>query len=733
MEIYKFKAIPTEVRYYNEESAWGCYIFNTYDDIPQTKEGYNGVGIGTLAGKMQMLSLGLEYEVTASLEYNKKYQRYNYVPQTVISIKPKTISQQARFLETIVTKRQAESILKEYPNVIEDVIDGKEIDVKKIKGIGEKTWESIKCRIEKNYVISDILTLLSPLGISIQSIQKLLNYENNPVLLKQKLKNNPYILTKINGIGFKKADEIALKITPNIKVSNYRVVAFVRWYLNSIANDSGDTWVYRKTLDNAVRDNINECYELYEKFMQEQEFGGKMLVLKEDKVGLKYIYDTEYAIVRKLDQLNSVEPVWNIDIDVGIKRAEQELGFLYTDEQKKTIRDCCENNVVIITGQAGTGKSTILRGLIEIYKDYIIACCALSAKAAQRIVEATGHDASTIHRLLGYSNGGFTFDENAPLGCDVLVLDEASMVNAEIFLSLLSAVKSGTKVIICGDDEQLPPIGCANIFHDLLRMDKYSCVKLTKILRQAERSGIITDSRKIRQNEYPIESPEPMIVTGELQDMTYVFRKDKEKMRTLGINTYLKTVEEHGVDDTILITPCKQHRVNCTEELNKIIQDRLIPASSPSVSYGKKEFRVGAKVIQRVNDYEKNVFNGEIGKVIEISDKDKKRGTLTSVKFSDNKVIEYTRSELASLELAYALTVHVTQGSGYDNVIILVDNSHYKLLDSCLLYTAVTRAKKKCLLISEPSAFSMCIKNKASERKTWLSLEENLNCYFAQK
>lgn len=723
METYKFKAVPTDIRYYNEESAWGCYIFNTNDDIPQTKEGYNGVKIGTLAGKMQMLSLGLEYEVTATLEYNKKYQKYNYVPQTVISIKPKTKDQQARFLETIVTKRQAESILSAYPNVVEDVVDGKEIDVNKIKGVGEKTWESIKFRIEKNYVISDILTLLSPLGISIQSIQKLLNYENNPVLLKQKLKTNPYILTKINGIGFKKADEIALKITPSIKVSNYRVVAFVRWYLNSIANDNGDTWVYRITLDNAVRDNINECYELYEKFMQEQEFGGKMLVLKEDKVGLKYIYDTEYAVVKKLDELNSVEPAWDIDIDKGIKQAEQELGFRYTDEQKKTIRDCCEKNVVIITGQAGTGKSTILRGLVDIYKNYKIFCCALSAKAVQRIIEATGHSAKTIHRLLGYSNGSFVFNEKMPLQCDMLVLDEASMVNSEIFLSLLSAVKQGTKVIICGDDEQLPPIGSANIFHDLLRMDRYACVKLTKILRQAERSGIITDSRKIRQNEYPIESPDPHIVTGELQDMTYVFRNDKEKMRSLAINTYLKTVEKNGIDNTIIITPCKQHRVNSTEELNKIVQDKLIPASSPSVSIGKKEFRVGAKVIQRVNDYEKNVFNGEIGKVIEISDKDKKRGTLTSVKFSDNKVIEYTRSELASLELAYALTVHVTQGSGYDNVIILIDSSHYKLLDSCLLYTAVTRAKKKCLLISEPSAFSMCIKNKASERKTWLSLE----------
>ncbi len=399
---------------------------------------------------------------------------------------------------------------------------------------------------------------------------------------------------------------------------------------------------------------------------------------------------------------------------------------MFTDEQKEAIRKCCETNVSLISGQAGTGKSTILRALTTIYKNRMIKCCALSAKAANRIKEATDHDASTIHRLLRYNGGLFECDKNNPLSCEMLIVDEASMINLDIFGNIFEAVKMGTKVVICGDDEQLPPIGCGNIFHDLLKFENYNCCKLTKILRQAEKSGIISDSRKIRQNLFPVERPERKIVTGVLQDMTYAFRNDREEIRDLAIKSYMKSVAGSGIENTIIIMPCKQNRVNCTEEINRIVLDALIPYNGKSLCLGNKEFRVGARVIQRVNNYNNNVFNGEMGTVTDI-DTEK---FIMLVDFGEsvensgnNKVIEYNYDTLGEIELAYALTIHVTQGSGYDNVIVLIDNSHYKLLDSCLLYTAVTRAKKRCLLIAEPSAFEKCINSKASERKTWLMLE----------
>lgn len=725
MELYEFTAIPTAVRFYSEESNFGVYVFNTKDDIPETKYCTNGLRVGVMAGKVQQLELGLEYSVVATLEYNSKYDSHQYNPHTVVALIPKTQDEQMKFLKTQVTKTQAENILAKYPNVVEDVMQGKEIDYSIITGVGKKTWDNIREKIIKNYIISDILVLLQPFGITPKTISKLLKTEPNPVLLKQQIMENPYLLTRIRGIGFRKADKIALAVNPKLRNSEYRMVTFLKWFCRDVADNSGDTWMPLDKLDNAVRDNILECYDLYKDYLDKQTEDNSLLFIENGKVGLRYYYNLEHRIVNLIDTLNSAE-IDNkyINIEEGITEAEKKQGFLFTDEQKDVIRKCCIANVSLISGQAGTGKSTILRALTTIYSGQGIECCALSAKAANRITEATGHYAYTIHRLLGFNGGNFKRNEENPLDCGVLIIDEASMINSEIFESLLSAVHIGTKVIICGDDEQLPPIGSGNIFHDLLKIKRYNCCKLTKILRQAERSGIISDSRKIRQNIFPVDRPEKKIVTGELQDMTYAFRSDRETIRDMAIRVYLRSVAESGVDNTIMIMPCKKNRINCTEEINRIILDELLP-NAKSLCYGKKEFRVGAKVIQRANNYQNKVFNGEMGTVIDINDE----GTAMTVDFGANsddeehKVIEYFGETLKEIELSYALTIHVTQGSGYDNVIVLIDNSHFKLLDSCLLYTAVTRAKKRCLLIAEPSAFETCIKKKASERKTWLSLE----------
>lgn len=726
-EIYEFTIIPQSERYYNEDSNYGVYTFITNDDIPEyydclldpfgdKSETAKG---STLTGKMQQLTIGMEYKVKAHLEYSAKYKSYNYVPQIVSTTTPKTYEQQVNFLKTQVTELQAKNILAVYPNVVEDVMQNKEIDVSLIKGVGEITWEQIKTKILDNYVISDVLSMLQPLGVTYSVIKKLVSDEPNPTLLKQKLLDNPYIMTRIHGLGFKKVDDLALKLNPDLRLSGKRVVAFIRYYLNCIGEDSGHTWVTQNELDNAIRDNINECYAVYESYLEKEKISGAFLYFEDDKIGINSKRYYEMSTVDILKTINSFSPNFNIDIKKGIKEAEKEQGFEYIEEQKQYIEKMCSENVTLLSGLAGTGKTTILRAVLKIYQNYRIGCCALSAKATQRITEATGHPASTIHRLLGYNKIGFGYNSENRMPYDIVVLDEASMVNVPIFYALVSAVKEGAKVIICGDDGQLPPIGYGNMFHDLLNLDIFTCCKLTKILRQAEKSGIITDSKKIRNNENPLKYPQLKVVTGELQDMTYMFRDNREGMRELALKFYFKTVEKDGVDDTIIITPCKQSRCNSSEEINKIIQETLIPDTADKILFGTKEFRVGAKVIQRANNYKKNVFNGEIGYVEKIFTNNKVK--MITVKFG-NKVIDFTQSELATLELAYALTVHVTQGSGYKNVIAIIDNTHFKLLDNCLLYTALTRAKTKCLLLAEPSAYKRCIEHRASERHTWLSL-----------
>ena len=733
-QYYEFNMIPQAERYYNEDTTWGVYFFSTKDDIPELKE-FNedpfnqnsSIGKGcTLTGKMQKLYIGTEYKVKAKLEYSQKYKTYNYIPTIITANVPKTEAQQELFLQSLVTPTQAKTIIEKYPNIINDVIGNNDnVDITCLKGIGKSTWDNIKEKILDNYVISDILSLLQPLGITYNLIRKLINNESNPSLLKQNLLDNPYMMTEIKGLGFKKVDDLAMKLNPDMRVSKQRVYAFIKYYFEEQGNKYGHTWTFETDLNNVVRDNINECYSIFEEVIQTEKRNGLFLIHKDGKIGLSKYYNTEINTYKILKTLNSYKKEWNIDVEKAIKESEEQQGFEFTDEQKDVIKKATEENVIVISGLSGTGKTTITRAILNTYKNYSIGCAALSAKASQRITEATGFPASTIHRMLGWDGKGFIHNYNNPLPYDVILIDECSMISANIFYSLVSAVKQGCKVIMCGDNGQLPPIGYGNIYNDLLEKSNDFCVnKLTKILRQAEKSGIITDSVKIRQGVNPLDKPEIKVVNGELQDMTYMFRENREGIRDLAIKTYLKSIEQTGLDETVIIVPRKSNCDNSTFEINRIIQDELINKKVQGINYGVLTYRIGAKVIQRANNYDKNVFNGEVGYIKNIWKE--KNTQMFSVEFklgNNTKMVTFSQGDLENIDLAYALTCHLSQGSGYKNVITIIDNTHYSLLDSCLLYTAITRAKKKSLLIAEPSAFNRCLKeNKTKTRQTWLSI-----------
>ena len=618
-----------------------------------------------------------------------------------------------------------------YPNIIDDVISGREseIDYHSIHGVGEKSLRRIIDNLKENYGISDVLAMLQPLGITYKMIKKMLSGYSSPEIFKQELKKNPYILTKLKGLGFRRVDDLVLKLYPDMRVSEKRTIAFLRYYFQWLGENEGDTWILVSTFDEMVKEIIPDCFDIYKEIFEQEKETSTFLHIEDNKIGLQQYRRKEFDVIDILKYLNSIQTKFDIDFDNSVKAAEARQGFEYTEEQVESLRKCCASNVSLICGGAGVGKTSLLRGLISIYKNYSIACCALSAKAAQRIFEATAFPAMTIHRLLKYNGVTFAFNAKDRLPQDVIIIDEASMINTSLFLSLLSAIKEGCKVIICGDDGQLPPIGYGNSFHDLLNLDLFPACKLTKIMRQAAKSGIITDAWSIRNNINPLDRYELKTVRGELLDMTYMFREKPEAMRDLAIKLYLSVLEKNGgnVEEIALITPCKRNRTNCTQDINQIILDCLIPAGTVnSIKYGSKEFREGARIIQVVNDYKQDVYNGEMGYIRSICSRDNK-GKKEQVVIAEfgNKTVEYKRSNLDDIELGYCLTVHKMQGSGVQNVIVIIDNTHYKLLDSCLLYTALTRAIKKCLLISEPSAFTRCIKTKASDRRTWLSLIYN--------
>lgn len=762
-EQFEFTARISHERYYNEDSAWGVYSFNTttqlpgcqevtaYNDPFEDKSKHETVFVGTLAGQMQQLWTGSEYKITATYKDNKKYGA-QFNPVTVFAVAPRSKEDQKIFLKSLIAESVADSLLNAYPNVVNDVINGDldAIDYDKVKGVREKTWNKIKGQIIDNYLISDIIVLLRPLGITFTMIKNLLANEPNPALLKQKIENNPYILCSMHGFGFVKVDKLALKLKPELLESRERCAAFISYFLQDLGENKGHTWCSVSILKNAVETTIPECESVFEDILQNNNF----LHTYNDRVGLKLYNELEMkvlSIVKGRIEKVSNSLVENAQIEAGISLAENEQGFSYTEEQKSIIRAVMGQNISFITGKAGTGKSSILRGIIRTYSlaNCSIAACALSAMAAQRITEATNYPAMTIHRTLGCTGPNqFTFNKDNKLGTSVVLMDEASMVNVQIFLAWLEAIDENTKVIICGDYKQLPPIGFGNIFSDLIHiLPKENINELTKVMRQAEMSGILTDANLIRENKNPISEviTSKKLVHGELQDMYYMFRDNRESLHQLALKMFFAAVESDGVDNVGIVVPRKGNCLNSTYELNKDIVTVLLKDEDRKIIYGDKEFKLGCKVVQMVNDYDKGVFNGEVGYISSIDDEHEpakscevtfqsfgiKTNENGEVIYDENnrviyerqeKVITYEGKEIVNLEMAYALTTHKMQGSSRKTVICVIDNTHYKLLDNCMLYTMLTRAKKRCLLCAEPQAFTRCLYTSNNARNTWLSI-----------
>lgn len=744
-EPVKFRGTVTFQRYYNEDSFWGVFVVKTKDELQYSEKidspnifeddrDFEPHYVVTVAGKVQQLYVGSEYEFVAKEVYNSRYESWQYEPITVTALAPSSIESSRLFLASILTENQANVLLKEYPNIIQEIIDGKDnVDVSRLHGIGEKSYCNIKEKIINNYVISDIITLLQPYGVTYSAIKSLLKWEPNSAVLKQKIKDNPYELTHAKGFGFLKVDRLALKLQPELVDSGKRLFAFIKYSLNKAAEEEGHTWVLFNDLYNMIIDSIPQCKDLFDSLVEDKESGffSGYFYIKDDKIGLTKYWSYENSTYNILKELEAYSFGLKIDTKAGIEKAEKQFGYELSEEQKDVVKQIEKNNVVIFTGPAGTGKSTTARAILNSFPSASIACCSLSAKAAQRIQEATGFKATTAHRMLGAGRDGFTYTSENRMPYDVVFIDEASMLNCSLFYCIVSAIKEGAKVIICGDHAQLPPIGAGNVFSDLLHMkNDFSVSVLTKVHRQAEKSGILTDANKIRNGIYPIEEPKPQIMSGEMKDMAYVFRDIKERIQSIAVKQFMRAVEAKGLDNVCCITPRKDTVINSALELNKCIQAEIIDTNNtPCIQGLQNKFYIGDRVIQIENDADRDVFNGEVGFVDDVNPNAKQNDIVMTVRFKStladtDKLVSYTREDLKTILLGYVMTCHKSQGSEYDYVIVVIDNTHYALLDNCLLYTAITRAKKMCILIAQPEAFSRAMKHNFNRnRQTWLRLK----------
>jgi exodeoxyribonuclease V alpha subunit len=638
-------------------------------------------------------------------------------------------TEQRVFLEYVLSDTQINSLYEALENPF-DVIRNNDIPTLiSVKGIGEETAQKIIQRYNDNIGNGLAYVELDSFGLTKYMIDKLIETYGSADIAVQKIQDNPYILIEeVDGIGWKKADEMALNAGMG-KESKKRISACIVHLLKTLVEE-GDTWTTPQELIDVVFEmlDISDTAGFREVLYILQENNIICWDEEKTKISLTQYYELENSIARHLHRLLSCPNDFKLkNSDFAIKEIEEKQGFNFTEEQLQAIKSVVGSQVSIITGGAGTGKSTVVSGVLQILKDLSFAQTALSGRAASRLSEITHEDGYTIHRLLDYHPvHGFRRNENNPLKYNIIILDEISMVGAELFYSLIQAIPNGSKLIMIGDDGQLESIGLCNIFKDMLNSEVIPVARLTKIHRQAAKSAIITESVKVRNHEQLVSHKwVGNEVRGELQDLELNIYEDSILSQKKIIEKFTEIYENRcsNINDIQIVVPMRYKGDIATLALNKIVQNIVNP-------FGKNEIQIiqttkgdeieyklreGDKVIITKNNYKTltvdgeccSVFNGNKG-IIESIDKSKKEMIIDFEQYG--KVI-IAKKFWRDVDLGYALTCHKLQGSEADNVIIGLDYTARGLLTKEWLYTAITRAKKYCVLCGETNALTYCITN----------------------
>ena len=765
---FYFEALITDSIYcapdkYTPYTYFNICKFETTSPIPNLNyDKKYGKMYGKLLGKTIELLPMKRYKVQALPEHNEQYNEWQYKIIKIWEMEENTNDTLNSYLKFFTTENYYNIITKTDPDFVNKVISDENYKGERFKGMRQKSYDKLleDLRSYKDYM--PLITKFSQFPeISLSAILNMEGIASNPKQAFDMIKDDPYILTKLSGFGWKRVDKIAKALNPDSETSTQRLISFCTYALEEIANasDGGHTWIFinnpmdiKHSMAHLIKDNVPECqscvrdYFSSERDLTKTKGCGTKFYVDNEKIGLAKYYNSEKGILKHLNRIQNGEHLKpKIDFETAIKNTDKWMSdkvgeeVHLTDEQIDAVRATLDNDVVILTAHAGAGKSTTIKGIIELWQGYEISCCALAAKAAIRIEEVSGRPASTIHRLLEFKQGHFSRDENFPLTSDIVIVDECSMINISLFLSLLKAVSSQSKVIFVFDDAQLPAIGAGSVAKDLLG-SSFCIKKLTKIHRQAAKSGIKIDANNIRQqidvfsNDYDFDGRLPKeIVHGEKNDMHYFNLRDRSDIHSQVLDIYGNLILDISRDKPVkpdeitIIVPMKSNMENCTDSFNKEIQDFLLKEEKQYIINGKYQdkensprvFKKGCRIIRRKNDYERMVFNGEVGTLSEISQ------DLSSfiVKFDDGRKEEFPARELASFDLAYALTVHSMQGSENRVIIFVMDSRHNILLDSTLFYTAVTRAKEENYVVFQPSAYKAALTtDKVCARQTFLPL-----------
>ena len=597
------------------------------------------------------------------------------------------------------------------------VIDQAPQRLLEIAGLGEKKVEKlVECwRTQRS--IREVMIFLRSHGVSPAYAQRIYKTYGDQSI--EKVKENPYNLAKdVFGMGFKLADLVAQKLGFALH-SPQRIAAGIEFVLWDLSNEGhtcypeGDFPALAKgALDVEVPLIEAEVTALVEK---------DRLVRKDGMIWLKPFFAYEARISRDLMTLcQSAQAIRSIDAPKAADWAEEQLKIRFATQQKEAVVKALTDKVHIITGGPGTGKSTITNAILRVAEKLTgkILLAAPTGRAAKRLTQITRKKAFTIHALLemDFASGGFKRGRDNLLDCDLLIVDEASMIDTPLLFHLLRAIPSRARLLFVGDIDQLPSVGPGTVLRDIIQSELIGVTRLTEIFRQAKGSKIITNAHRINQGEFP------SIFTEEGSDFHFIEAQTPEAIKEVILQLVSKEIPEKWkfdrVEEIQVLSPMKKGIIG-SEMLNEALQTLLNPSDKPLFRAGRK-FHVADKVMQIRNNYDKKVFNGDIGRIATIDAAEQKITVLF-----DERSVEYDFSELDELLLAYATSVHKYQGSECPCIVIPIHTTHFKLLHRNLLYTAVTRGKKQVYLVGTKRAIAIAIHNDQVQKR-YTGLEKAL-------
>jgi len=673
-------------------------------------------GLLTITGELAKIAPGERVEVNGYWVTHKQYGKQFKIVDSK-SIQPTTADGIRKYLGSGLIKglgpAKAAMIVDHFGEDTLTVIDKTPNRLSEVKGIARKTIGVIRSGWEEQKHIQEVMQFLIGHNVSMAYAVKIYKtYGNEAIRL---VTENPYRLsTDIWGIGFKTADKIAMNLGVD-PGDPARVQAGIRYVLESEAED-GHVFVPFDALVESCDDFLDVDPAAIATGLDTL-VEAEVAIRREDRIYLQPLYYAEQGIARHVARLADHQrtPPSSERIDEHIQHIEKERGIAFNAEQREAIHHSASRSVMAITGGPGTGKTTCVQGIVYLFTRVggKVLLAAPTGRAAKRLSEVTGAEAKTVHRLLEFNPGVMEFGRNADnrLEADLVILDESSMVDTAMMNALLRAVKTAARFIMVGDVDQLPSVGAGNVLRDMIEAGHVPVVRLTEIFRQARESNIVMNAHRVNQGKMPD--------TKNRNQGDFFFINEPDP--SAGADTIAELCTErlprhYGLDpfnDIQVLTPMYRGDIG-VDQLNQKLQQVLNPAGS-SLNRGDRELRVGDKVLQTRNNYNKMTFNGDIGRISRI-DPDAQ-----TVDISFNETVQYDYGELDELLLAYAITVHKSQGSEYPAIIVPLYSTHYIMLQRNLLYTALTRARALAVLIGTPKALAIAVKNnQVVERYTGL-------------